>query len=81
MAIVTEFHCSIQTYLALWQTILFLHPTTCPHCGADHSCIGHGFYPRKPLDAQQVYLIRIKRWYCTACRTAPAWKITPERVR
>ncbi len=67
MVIVTEFDSSIQTYLALWQTILFLRPTTCPDCGADHSFIGHGFYPRKPLDAQQAYRIRIKRWYCTAC--------------
>jgi transposase-like protein len=67
MVIVTEFHCSIQTYLALCQTIIFQRPTRCPGCGAEHSFIGHGFYPRKPLDTQQAYLIWIKRWFCTAC--------------
>jgi len=68
MVIVTELHCSIQAYLALCQTLIFQRPTMCPHCGADHSFVGHGFYPRKPLDAQQAYLIWIKRWYCTACQ-------------
>ncbi len=67
MVIVIELHGSIQTYLALDLAIRCLRPTTCPDCGADHSFIGHGFYLRKPLDAQQAYLIRIKRWYCTAC--------------
>ncbi len=81
MFIVIEFHGAVQMYLAQFEQLVFLRPTMCPDCGADHSFIGHGFYRRKPLDAQQAYLIRIKRWYCTACRTAPAWKITPERVR
>ena len=67
MVIVTEFNCSVQIYLACFAQLVFLRPTTCPHCGTDHSFIGHGFYPRKPLDAQQAYLIRIKRWYCTVC--------------
>jgi hypothetical protein len=30
--------------------------------------IGHGFYERKALSPTQVYGLRIKRWYCTACR-------------
>ncbi len=67
MVIVTEFNCSVQIYLACFAQLVFLRPTTCPHCGTDHSLVGHGFYPRKPLDAQQAYLIRIKRWYCTGC--------------
>ncbi len=67
MVIVTELHCSIQTYLALCRTIIFQRPTMCPRCGADHSFIGHGFYPRKPLDTQQAYLIWIKRWFCMKC--------------
>ncbi len=54
-------------YVRWGANILLLRPTTCPNCQADHSFIGHGFYPRKPLDVQQAYLIRIKRWYCTAC--------------
>jgi hypothetical protein len=30
--------------------------------------IGHGFYERKALSPTQVYVLRIKRWYCTACQ-------------
>jgi hypothetical protein len=30
--------------------------------------IGHGFYPRKALGLAQVYVLRIKRWYCKACQ-------------
>lgn len=75
MVIVIEWDGSVQTYLTLANTrtcggagVVWLRPTTCPSCGAEHSFIGHGFYPRKPLDAQRAYLIWIKRWYCTACQ-------------
>ena len=68
MVIVTEFDCTVQTYLAQFEQIVFPRPATCPHCRADHSFIGHGFYPRKPLDGQQAYRVRIKRWYCTGCQ-------------
>jgi hypothetical protein len=68
VVIVTEFNCSIQTYLTQGEAIVFPRPTTCPNCQAEHSFIGHGFYPRKPLDTQQAYRIRIKRWYCTVCQ-------------
>jgi hypothetical protein len=30
--------------------------------------IGHGFYERKALSQTQVYVLRIKRWYCKACQ-------------
>jgi transposase-like protein len=68
MVIVTEFNCTVQTYRARFAQLVFPRPTTCPHCQTNHSFVGHGFYPRKPLDAQQVYGIRIKRWYCTVCQ-------------
>ncbi|MBI3244149.1 MAG: hypothetical protein HYZ49_17850 [Chloroflexi bacterium] len=68
MVIVTEFNCTVQTYRAQFEQLVFPRPTTCPHCQAAHSFVGHGCYPRKPLDAQQVYPLRIKRWYCTACQ-------------
>lgn len=68
MVIVTEFNCSVSTYLTQFEQLVFPRPTTCPHCQANHSFIGHGFYPRKPLDAQQAYRIRIKRWCCTVCQ-------------
>jgi hypothetical protein len=31
--------------------------------------IGHGFYPRHPLETTRRYVIGIKRWYCRACHT------------
>ena len=68
MVIVTEFNCSIQIYLACFAQLVFLRPTTCPNCQADHSFVGHGFYQRKPLSAERAYLIRIKRWCCRARR-------------
>ena len=67
MVIVSEFNVSVLLYVAYFAKLVYQRPTTCPQCHAEHSFIGHGYYPRKPLDAQRVYFIRIKRWYCTAC--------------
>ena len=68
MVIVAEFQCSIQAYIAGFATLVFLRPTSCPACGALHSFIGHGFYVRFALDADHVFELRIKRWYCKSCQ-------------
>ena len=68
MVIVAEFQCSIQAYIAGFVTLVFLRPTSCPECGALHSFIGHGFYVRFALDADHVFELRIKRWYCKSCQ-------------
>ena len=68
MVIVAEFQCSIQAYLAGFATLVFFRPTSCPECGALHSFIGHGFYVRFALDADHVFELRIKRWYCKSCQ-------------
>jgi hypothetical protein len=68
MVIVTDFQCSIQAYVAGFMTLVFYRPRVCPGCGAAEACIGHGFYMRFALDANHVYEVRIKRWYCKQCQ-------------
>jgi hypothetical protein len=67
MMIVIEFQCAIQMYVAGFATLIFIRPVVCPECGAVQSFIGHGFCPRQALEANQVYRLRLKRWYCKAC--------------
>lgn len=68
MTIVTDFGCDVQTYADAFDRLCFSRPQVCLHCQAVAAFIGHGYYPRKPLDQQQVYRIWIKRWLCKACR-------------
>ena len=67
MAIVVEFGCTVHQYAAQFHQLVFPRPSVCPICNAEHSLIGHGFYPRKPLDQDHAYRIRIKRWRCKGC--------------
>ena len=69
MPIITDFGPTVQDYLAHFGSIAFPRPEQCPGCGASHTFIGHGFYPRKPKDQIQVYQIWLKRWLCKACHT------------
>jgi transposase-like protein len=69
MPIITDFGPTVQDYLAQFGSIAFPRPEQCPGCGASHTFIGHGFYPRKPKDQIQVYPIWLKRWFCKACHT------------
>ena len=68
MVIVSDFRCSVQTYVAGCLTLVFYRPSVCPGCGAVGSCIGHGFYVRFALDANHVFEVHIKRWYCKHCQ-------------
>ena len=57
MPIITDFGPAVQDYLAHFESIAFPRPEQCPCCGASHTFIGHGFYPRQPKDQAQVYRI------------------------
>jgi Domain of unknown function (DUF6431) len=68
MVIVTEFGCLVHEYVERSSSLVFPRPSECPHCRVVDQFIGHGFYERKALSPTQVYVLRIKRWYCTACQ-------------
>ena len=67
MVIVTDFGADVQSYVAHFAELVFPRPAVCPHCELGGSLTGHGFYERQPRDWERDYVIRIKRWYCTAC--------------
>jgi hypothetical protein len=68
MVIVTEFGCLVHEYVEHCSSLVFPRPSECPQCHVVDTLIGHGFYERKALSPTQVYVLRIKRWYCKACR-------------
>lgn len=68
MVIVTEFRCLVHEYGEHSSSLVFPRPSECPHCRVVDQFIGHGFYTRKALSQTQVHVLRIKRWYCKACR-------------
>jgi transposase-like protein len=68
MPIILDFGGSVQDYVAHFARIVFPRPTYCPHCSQADRLIGHGFYWRRATDQTQVYHIKIKRWFCKACR-------------
>jgi hypothetical protein len=68
MVIVTEFGCLVHEYVAHGSSLVFPRPKECPQCRVVDTLIGHGFYERKALSPTAVYVLRIKRWYCTACQ-------------
>jgi hypothetical protein len=68
MVIVTEFGCLVHEYVEGCSGLVFPRPSECPQCRVVDTLIGHGFYERKALGQTQVYVLRIKRWYCTACQ-------------
>ena len=68
MVIVTEFGCLVHEYVEGCSGLVFPRPHECPQCRVADTLIGHGFYERKALSPTQVYVLRIKRWYCTACQ-------------
>ena len=68
MVIVTDFGCFVHEYVERFGQLVFPRPARCPHCHVLEALIGHGFYWRKALSPTQVYVLRIKRWYCKACQ-------------
>lgn len=67
MAIIVDSGPTVQDYIRQFHQIVFPRPSVCPMCQAQDCLIGHGFYPRKPLDQEHAYRIRIKRWRCKGC--------------
>ena len=73
MIIVVDFGNHVQTYPDPSQSSHYsadafsARPRDCPHCAAVDRFIGHGYYRRQPIDRQQAYSIRIKRWLCKVC--------------
>lgn len=67
MAIVVDFGCTVHQYATQFHRLVFPRPAVCPVCQAHDCLIGHGFYPRKPLDQAHVYRISVKRWRCKGC--------------
>ncbi len=67
MSIVVDFGCTVHQYATQFHELVFPRPSGCPLCQALNSLIGHGFYPREPLDQDQAYRILIKRWRCKGC--------------
>ncbi|MDO8568438.1 MAG: DUF6431 domain-containing protein [Dehalococcoidales bacterium] len=67
MVIVVDFGRTVQEYIKQFHRIVFPRPSVCPICQALGSLIGHGFYPREPLDQDRVYRIFVKRWRCKGC--------------
>jgi hypothetical protein len=68
MVIVTEFGCLVHEYVERCSDLVFPRPNECPQCRIVDTLIGHGFYERKALSPTAVYVLRVKRWYCTACQ-------------
>lgn len=67
MAIIVDFGISVHEYMEQSHRIVFPRPPVCPLCQVLDSLVGHGFYPRKPLDQDRAYRISIKRWRCKGC--------------
>lgn len=67
MAIIVDFGATVHQYAAQFHDLVFPRPSVCPICQALDSLIGHGFYPRKPLDQDHAHRIAIKRWLCKDC--------------
>jgi hypothetical protein len=68
VVIVADFCCSVQDYVAHFARLVFPRPDACPCCGQAGSLVGHGFYVRKALDQAEMFVVRVKRWRCKACR-------------
>ena len=66
MQIVVDFGLDLQAYCEHGDDLV-IPERDCPICQATGSLIGHGSYPRHPLDATQRYLVWVKRRYCKAC--------------
>jgi hypothetical protein len=58
----------VQQYAEKFAQIAFPRPTVCPGCVTPGPIVGHGSYPRTVSDSTQTVAIRVKRFFCVACR-------------
>ncbi len=68
MIIVVNFGEDVQQYAETFAQIAFLRPAVCPGCVTPGLLVGHGSYPRTVTDVIRTVGIRVKRFFCTACR-------------
>ena len=68
MLIVFAYPESVKHYRAEYERLEIIRPEGCPQCQAMGQMIGHGSYGRKVRDREAVYLIRVRRWLCKACK-------------
>jgi hypothetical protein len=66
--IVVNFGEDVQQYAAKFAQIVFPHRCPCPGCATSDQVVGHGSYPRTVTDSSRTVAIRVKRFFCTACR-------------
>ena len=69
MQILHPFVGSVQNYVAQLATQPDQsRPSQCPQCDAKQPLKAHGFYTRTIIDTAFDGLIRIRRYFCAACR-------------
>ena len=68
VVIVAEFGPNVQHYARQFAYLTIPRPRYCPHCEALDRLVGHGSYPRNAVDPLQAIPIRVKRFFCAACR-------------
>jgi hypothetical protein len=66
--IVVNFGEDVQQYAAKFAQIVVPRPSPCPSCARVGPVVGHGSYPRTVTDPTRSVAIRVKRFFCTACR-------------
>jgi hypothetical protein len=66
--IVVNFGEDVQQYAAKFAQIAFPRPSPCPECVTSDRVVSHGSYPRTVTDPTRTTAIRVKRFFCTACR-------------
>jgi Domain of unknown function (DUF6431) len=61
---------TVNAYAEGYAEVATRRPEWCPLCEAVGQMIGHGTYPRKPLDTtpDPPWLLKIRRWMCRACK-------------
>jgi hypothetical protein len=68
VVIVVNFGDDVQQYAETFAQIVFPRPSPCPGCATSDQIVGHGSYPRTVTDPTRSVAVRVKRFFCTACR-------------
>lgn len=68
MQILHPFHGSVQQYLDQLSDWESPRPPRCPMCEANQPLTAHGFYVRTLIDLNCDDEIRVRRYFCQACR-------------
>lgn len=68
LIIVVNFSENVQQYAEKFPQLAFPRPSPCPGCATSDQVVGHGSYPRTVTDPTQSVAVRVKRFFCTACR-------------